>query len=228
LSIRPAHAALAGTLAAGVVSTSVLVGWFAGTTQAEAPRPAAQKSVPETSPAPLWRPTVLTAAGSGLSVSAFSPGGGRAADAADVLAMPPTNGSDAQRWLIEPTANGELVILSLAPNVSGTAPLLLTTDRDNSVYLREDRGTTGVADPSQLWEFDSGVVSAVRTIPHGPGAPPAQPVRIRAHSGGCLVDNGNGERLSLGSCDSAHAWWWNSLSPEANPEGANPAAPTEI
>ncbi|MFJ1709869.1 hypothetical protein [Kitasatospora sp. NPDC088346] len=151
---------------------------------------------------PVTGLTVLTARESGLRAHAFGAGASRAAEGAGVGAMPAT-GEESQEWLVRTAAGGELVLQSLLLSSDDGGPLVLTTDPDDSVYLQHERPAGPAGDPGQLWSFEDG------TAPAGPGgsARPGTGFRIIAHRGGCLLDNGYGERLTVGQCEDPRAWW---------------------
>ncbi|WP_371501875.1 hypothetical protein OG871_33200 [Kitasatospora sp. NBC_00374] len=143
--------------------------------------------------------TVLTARQSGLRVHAFGAGASRAADGTAVGVMPAT-GEESQEWLVRPSAGGELVLQSLLSSSDDAGALVLTTDPDDSVYLQHERPAGPDGDPGQLWTFEDG------SGPSDPGRG-GPGFRVIAHRGGCLLDNGYGERLTVGQCEDPRAWW---------------------
>ncbi|WP_033822512.1 hypothetical protein [Kitasatospora sp. MBT63] len=168
-----------------------------GVTRAPAAAPPPADTVAGSGPAGGL--TVLTARQSGLRMHAFGVAESRAADGAAVVGMPPDAEAD-QEWLVLPSATGELVLRSLLAPADDAGPLLLTTDPDDSVYLQHGRSAGPQEDPAQLWTFagDPARTDAAATD---------SPFRIAAQRGGCLLDNGYGERLTVGSCEDPGAWW---------------------
>ncbi|MFI6850117.1 hypothetical protein ACIBJD_36900 [Kitasatospora sp. NPDC050467] len=149
----------------------------------------------------------LTARQSRLRMEAAGAGASRAADGAAVTAMP-ENAEESQEWLVRPTADGELVVQSLllSTDQDRTGPLVLTTDPDGSVYLGHERSGSGQEDgiPGQLWTFADTSASLGWTLSDGRSA---TRLRIHAHRGGCLIEQGYGERLGVGGCDDPRSWW---------------------
>ncbi|MEV4614901.1 hypothetical protein AB0K43_20225 [Kitasatospora sp. NPDC049258] len=137
--------------------------------------------------------TVLTAEGSGLRLHAAGAGASRAADGAAVVGMP-ADGADDQEWLVGPAENGELLLRSALLSSDDSGPLVLTTDPDDSVYLQHERA--GERAEGQLWTFVD-----------DPAQPAGGRFRILGHRGGCLLDQGYGERLVVGQCEDPRAWW---------------------
>lgn len=208
MTYRPALAATKATAALALLPCFLLpcfllAGLAAGPEGAAAPAPPVSRT--------LRGLGNLTADQSGLRMTAFGADASHAADGAAVTAMP-ENAEENQEWLVRPTAGDELVLQSLLPSTGddGTGPLVLTTDPDGSVYLARERAGSSPeqASPDQSWTF------ADLTAPPrwtAPGAAPAgrstTRLRIHAHRGGCLVEQGYGERLAVGGCDDPRAWW---------------------
>ncbi|MFJ2867422.1 hypothetical protein [Kitasatospora sp. NPDC087314] len=149
----------------------------------------------------------LTAGRSGLRVTAVGVDASHAADGAAVTAMP-ENAEENQEWLVQPTAGDEFLLRSLllSTGEDTTGPLVLTADPDGSVYLSAERPGSGpeAAAPDQSWTFADLSVPLRWTAPDGRST---TRLRIHAHGGGCLVEQGYGERLALGGCDDPRAWW---------------------
>ncbi|MER8185878.1 hypothetical protein [Kitasatospora sp. NPDC094015] len=162
-----------------------------GVTLAPGPLPGQADTVARSGP--VTGLTVLTADGSGLRLHAAGAGASRAADGAAVIAMPADAAED-QEWLVAAADSGELVLRSALLSSDDSGPLVLTTDPDDSVYLQHER--TGAEAEGQLWTFVT-----------DPAWPADGRFRIVGHRGGCLLDHGYGERLTVGPCDDPGAWW---------------------
>ncbi|MFF2082003.1 hypothetical protein ACFVXG_45430 [Kitasatospora sp. NPDC058162] len=149
----------------------------------------------------------LTAGRSELRVTAFGVDSSHAADGAAVTAMP-ENAEENQEWLVRPTAGDAFLLQSLllSTGEDTTGPLLLTADADGSVHLSAERPGSGpeAAAEDQSWTFADLSAPLRWTAPDGRSA---TRLRIQAHDGRCLLDQGYGERLTLGACDDPRAWW---------------------
>ncbi|MER7673555.1 hypothetical protein ABTY61_34545 [Kitasatospora sp. NPDC096128] len=172
--------------------------------------PAPDRFRPQPVPPPLGRRSGLgdlTAGRSGLRVTAFGHDSSHAADGAAVTAMP-ENAEENQEWLVRPTAGDAFLLQSLllGTGEDTTGPLLLTADPDGSVYLSAERPGNGpeAAAEDQSWTF-ADLSAPLRW--NAPDGRSAIRLRIHAHGGRCLLDQGYGERLTLGACDDPRAWW---------------------
>ncbi|WP_354637868.1 RICIN domain-containing protein [Kitasatospora camelliae] len=197
MSYRPARSAVKTTLAVAAVPVLLLAGATGRYVVDLAPAAPPEGPVPR----PQVGLTVLAAEYSGMLMQAFGAAPSTAADGAAVGAMP-ASGRDSQEWLVRVSASGELVVQSLLASTDGGGPLLLTTDPDDSVYLQHDRlPDVPAGHPAQLWTFDDSPGGWERLGRF------AERFRIRAHLGGCLLDHGYGERLTVGRCDDPRSWW---------------------
>ncbi|MER7579631.1 hypothetical protein [Kitasatospora sp. NPDC097691] len=150
----------------------------------------------------------LTSRQASLRMAAAGVGASRAAEHAAVVAMP-ESGEDSQEWLVRPAPDGAVIVrsplVSTDDDVGG--PLVLTADPDGSVYLSRELPDDGQQDAGQRWRVED---------VHPPLGPPERSpsdgrttigLRLHAHRGGCLVEQGYGERLAVGSCDDPRSWW---------------------
>ncbi|MEU8510874.1 hypothetical protein AB0C76_04685 [Kitasatospora sp. NPDC048722] len=204
---RPALAATKATAALALLPCLLVAGLATGVGVSPSPDDLPPRAVPRT----LRGLGNLTAGRSGLRMTAFGADASHAADGAAVTAMP-ENAEENQEWLVRPATGDELVLQSLLPSAGddGTGPVVLTTDPDGSVYLAHERAGSSPegASPEQSWTF-----ADLSALPRwtAPGAVPdgrsTTRLRIHAHRGGCLVEQGYGERLAVGGCDDPGAWW---------------------
>ncbi|MEU8927323.1 hypothetical protein AB0D10_41465 [Kitasatospora sp. NPDC048545] len=150
----------------------------------------------------------LTSRPAALRMTAAGVGGSRAAEGAAVVAMP-ESAEESQEWSVRPVSEDEVVVRSLLVGTDEDAPaaLVLTADQDGSVYLAYELPDEAQQDGGQRWS----VVDAFTPL-GPPGGDPSDGrattrLRLHAHRGGCLVEQGYGERLGVGGCDDPRSRW---------------------